>query len=70
MTGAEEMVEQLRALTALPDDSGSNPSIHTAAHNCPSLQDLKPSHRHACRQNTDAHKMDINKLKIKINQHH
>jgi hypothetical protein len=32
---AGEMVQQLRALTALPEDPDSNPNTHMAAHNCP-----------------------------------
>ena len=32
--GAGEMVQQLRALTALPGDLGSIPSTHMAVHNC------------------------------------
>jgi hypothetical protein len=40
------------------------------AHNCPvtpAPEDLTPSHRHACRQNTKTHKIKINKLlKIKL----
>jgi hypothetical protein len=32
--GAEEMAQWLRQLTALPEDLGSMPSIHVAAHNC------------------------------------
>lgn len=31
---AGEMVQQLRALTALPEDLGSIPSTHMAAHAC------------------------------------
>jgi hypothetical protein len=31
--GAGEMAQQLRALTALPEDLGSIPSTHMAAHN-------------------------------------
>ena len=32
--GLGEMAQQLRALAALPEDLGSIPSTHTAAHNC------------------------------------
>jgi hypothetical protein len=51
------MTQQLRVLAALTEDSGSIPSIHMAAHNCvtPIPGDLTPSHRHICRQNTNAH---------------
>ena len=38
MWGAEEMAQQLRALTALPEDPGSIPSTHMAAHNCLKMQ--------------------------------
>lgn len=33
-TGNEEMAQPLKTLTALPEDQGSNPSTHVAAHNC------------------------------------
>ena len=46
----------LRALAALPEDEGSIPSTHMAA-----IQDLTPSYRHTCRQNTNVHKVKINK---------
>jgi len=32
--GSGEMAQQLRTLDALPEDPGSIPSIHVAAHNC------------------------------------
>ena len=32
--GAGEMAQRLRALTAFPEDLGSIPSSHMAAHNC------------------------------------
>jgi hypothetical protein len=31
---AGEIAQKLRALTALPEDPGSVPSTHIAAHNC------------------------------------
>jgi hypothetical protein len=31
--GLEEMAQQLKALTALPEDPCSNPSTHMASHN-------------------------------------
>jgi hypothetical protein len=34
MMTAREMLQQLRALTALPEDPGLNPSTHMATHNC------------------------------------
>ncbi|CAO2608825.1 hypothetical protein LEMLEM_LOCUS13963 [Lemmus lemmus] len=37
-TGLEEMAQRLRALTALPEDPGSIPSTHMAAHNCLKIQ--------------------------------
>ena len=36
--GAGEMAQRLRALTALPEDPGSIPSTHMAAHNCLKIQ--------------------------------
>ena len=57
-----EMAQQLRALTVLPEDPDSVPSTHMTAHNFLYLQDLTPSHRNTCRQNTSAHKIKINKL--------
>jgi hypothetical protein len=36
--GAGEMSQQVRALTALPEKLGSNPSTHMAAPNCLKLQ--------------------------------
>ncbi|XP_075822740.1 protein HIDE1 isoform X2 [Microtus pennsylvanicus] len=36
--GAGEMALRLRALTALPEDRGSIPSTHMAAHNCLKIQ--------------------------------
>jgi hypothetical protein len=42
-----------------------NPSNHMVAHNCLSFVtpgDLAPSHRHMCRQNTNAHRIKIGKL--------
>ena len=34
MRGAGEMAQQLGALAVLPEDLGSIPSTHMAAHNC------------------------------------
>ena len=52
------MAPQLRALTALPGDQGSNPSTHMAAHNYQYVQDLTFSYKqHAFRQYTNAHKI-------------
>jgi hypothetical protein len=48
------MAQQLRALTALPEDPGSIPSTHMKAHNY-----SKICHRQTCRQNTDKHKIKI-----------
>ncbi|EGW01633.1 hypothetical protein I79_012302 [Cricetulus griseus] len=60
------MAQQLRAPTALPEDSGSIPSTHTTAHNCnSSSRDVTPSHRHTCRQNTNARNIKINYKKEK-----
>lgn len=56
--GPGEMVQWLRAWAALPKDQGSIPSTHMA----PVLGYLAPSHRHICRQNTNAHKTKTNKL--------
>jgi hypothetical protein len=61
-TGARDMAHWLRALTALLEDLGSSPSMHIADHNCLLLQDLTPSHRHTCRQNTNEHKNKIKQM--------
>ena len=50
------MAQQLRALTDLPGDPGLIPSTHIV-HNCLLPQDLTLSHRHTCRQNTNARKI-------------
>ena len=34
LEGAGEIAQWLRVLTAFPEDLGSNPSTHMAAHNC------------------------------------
>ena len=34
VSGAGEVAQQLRALASLPEDPGSVPSTHMAAHNC------------------------------------
>jgi hypothetical protein len=61
--GAGEMVQQLRAQAALPEDPGSFPHTHMAAHNClyvtPVLGDLTPSHRHTCIQVINVYKIKI-----------
>ena len=58
------MAQWLRVLTVLPEDLGSIPSIHMAAHNCNSSVpvNLAPSHRHTYRKNTNMHKVKISKL--------
>ena len=38
LSGAGEMAQWLGALTALPEDLGSIPSTHMAAHNCLKIQ--------------------------------
>lgn len=38
-------------------------SSHMAAHNCLKLQDLTPSYRHICKQNTNIHKLKIKNKK-------
>jgi hypothetical protein len=57
------MAQWLGALLALVEDLGLIPSTHMAIYNCitPVQEDLIPSHRHTCRQNTNAHR---NKIKI------
>jgi hypothetical protein len=52
------MVSQLRPLAVLPEDPGSVPSTHTAAHTAcnPVPSDLTSSHGNACSQNSSAHK--------------
>ena len=49
---AGEMTQWLRALTALPEDQDPIPRPQMAAHNCSGTP--TPSHRHTCRQNTNA----------------
>ena len=63
------MAQWLRVLVALPEDPGSIPSIHMAAHDCltPVPGDLAFSFRHSGRQNTNAHKIKINKS-LKTNE--
>jgi hypothetical protein len=55
------MAQWLRVLAALPEVPGSILSTHTAAHNClyitPVPGHLTPSHRHACSQVTNVHKI-------------
>ena len=46
---AAEAAQQLRALAVLPEDPGSIPSIHMAAHSClltPVPEDKTSSHRY------------------------
>jgi hypothetical protein len=38
MLGAGEMAQRLRVQAVLPEDPGSIPSAHMAAHNCLQLQ--------------------------------
>ena len=55
------MAQWLKELAAILEDLGSNPCTNMAAHNCLSLQfqgDQTPPHRHACRQNTNAHRIN------------
>jgi hypothetical protein len=51
------MAQQLRALTALPEDPDSILNIHMAAHNSltPVPGDPTLSNQHTYRQNTKAH---------------
>jgi len=56
------VAQWLRALASLPEDPGSVPSTHMAAHNSlqtPVAEDLTPSHGHVDRQNTNAHEISI-----------
>jgi hypothetical protein len=56
-------------LSALPEDMGSIPSTHTAAHNSvtPVPRDLMPLHRQTHRQNTMHIKQKFKKI---IKKHH
>jgi hypothetical protein len=65
--GLREMAQWLRALAALPEDSGLSPSTHVALHSHPKLQsqeDLVTEdtdyvytvHKHMCRKDTHTHK--------------
>jgi hypothetical protein len=61
------MVEQLGALTALPQDPGSDPSTHilpvTPRSDTLSLsQSHTHTHTHTHRQNINVHKIKVNKL--------
>jgi len=49
------MAQWLRALDALPEDLGSISSTHKEAHNS---RGSEPSHRRACRPNTNADKIN------------
>ena len=57
MVGTGEMVQWLRALAPLPEDPGSIPSTHMAAHNglTPVPKDLALSHRHTHAGKTPLH---------------
>jgi hypothetical protein len=62
--GAAEMAQQLRALAALAEDPGSIPSTHNGSSHLsltPVPTDLTPSHWHISRQNTNVHKIKVNK---------
>lgn len=55
------MAQWLKELAAIFKDLGSNPCTNMSGHSCLSLQfqgDQKPPHRHACRQNTNAHRIN------------
>ena len=71
---AGEIAQQLRTLAGLPVDPGLIPSIYMVAHKAitPAAEYLTPSHRHTCKQNTDADKIKINqslKIILKRNEH-
>jgi hypothetical protein len=56
------MAHWLRILAVLPEDQGSIPSTHNGSSELsvtPVPGDPTPSHRHICRQNTNAHKIII-----------
>lgn len=55
--GIGEIIQWLRVLIALPEDLGSILSV------TPVTEDMAPFHKHTCRQNTSAHKIQINNLK-------
>ena len=58
------MAQWLRALTALPEDSGSNSSTHIAAHNYLWLQDLTLTQTYIQAKH-QSHKIKIDKFKEK-----
>jgi hypothetical protein len=63
-TRAREVAQRLRALTALPADLGFNfqhPHGGSQMPVTPVSGNPTPSHRHARRQNTDAHEIKIKK---------
>ena len=59
------MAQWLRALVALPEDWGSIPSTHRAAHNFLSFQfqGTQQLHTDICSHNMHAHEMKISHLK-------
>ena len=57
---AGEMAQWLRALTAPPEDPGSIPSTHMAAHNCLWLQFHGIQHSHTEGKNTNVYKINLN----------
>ena len=57
------MAQLLRVLAVLPEEQVSIPSIHMPAYNSVSQVpgDPTPAHRHTFKQNTNTHKIKINK---------
>ena len=53
------MAQQFRELAALPEDPGSilSPTCQLTISITPVPEVLTPSHRHTCRQNTNAHEV-------------
>jgi hypothetical protein len=60
------MAQQVRALAVLPEDLGSIPRTHMSVILVPG--NLTPSFSHTCRQNTNIHKIKINKLNTIITE--
>jgi hypothetical protein len=64
------MAQWLRVLAALPEDLGSIPNTHLAAHKLSVTlvpEAPTPSHRHTCRQNVGAYEIFF-KMKIMVHK--
>ena len=64
-TGTREMAQWLRAVAALPEDPGSIPRTHTAAHNSSSRGSVNPHIDIYVGKTPNAHKIKISKSFLK-----